>query len=210
MRLTNKIGRPAVTWLVVSLSVSVISCASYASKTKLSLGLGYENIYKIQQTQGRSMLFVRLGIARDLYLKNNVRYGFEAGARTGYQGLLDLSDSQQENVGGPDVVVHSGPRVDLLATAIMRLSDAKSNGVAKFGFDFSLLNFGRCDINGVPAVNIIGQIGLGRTLSDTSEVTVTVGASLPTTRVTLGYETEFTISTPYPNASITVSWLTTL
>ena len=98
--------------------------------------------------------------------------------------------------GGPSVVVYAGPRVQILGGIQQNIGS--NNGLfLKLGAEANQLNFGRCDINEVYAVNALSQIGLTHKLSAQSQMTLTLTRAYPLKKIHFTtQEADFRLNTP--------------
>ncbi len=161
-----------------------------------SVSTGFEYLSNMQKSQGQTLLVANAALGRTFKFNAIGFFSIELGASSGFSGLLDLPDTLQEQIGGPSVVVYAGPRIQILGGIQQNIGS--NNGLfLKLGAEANQLNFGRCDINEVYAVNALSQIGLTHKLSAQSQMTLTLTRAYPLKKIHFTtQEADFRLNTP--------------
>lgn len=189
----------------------------------LGVGAGYEELNGLVSDQVHNVL-TRMSLSTEIPILTNAKpsnrsntklggsrklsqlhVGFEVAARNGFTGALEISNEIQTEISGPTPVALSSPMLEFLGT-VRTCTDSKIPYIlGKFGFDFSVLKFDRADLMSTNIANILGFVGFGFKVTETSDVHILVTGSKPLTRINLG--DIYTIDNPYTQKAILVEFV---
>lgn len=190
-------GRPGNTLLLNNFKVEV-------GPLMFGLAGGYELVTGLHNGQ-EDNLFVRLSLAKELltvpfFRSDKLYLGFEAAARSGYYGPLDISNEIQEIIGGPTPVVSSSPEVEFLATIRKNIFNTRGYLVTKLGAEFSILKFDRYDLSSSKATTLLGYVGLGFKFNTNNDIYILVSDAKPFSKVC--FANIYCITDPYTNPGV--------
>lgn len=184
---------------------------AFAYPTRIFLSAGYETISGLQQSQNTNLL-TRISLSKELssigHEKSGIIYfGVEVSGRTGFYGPLNISDTIQDDIGGPTPVIYSTPRLEILATARKYIGTSKVFISGSLGVDFSILKFDRCDLASSNTMNFLGYVGLGIKLNKKTELNIAISKSKPMSELQFP---SYSINNPYTQTAILIGFSYTL
>ncbi|MDF1678729.1 MAG: hypothetical protein P1U32_08565 [Legionellaceae bacterium] len=185
---------------------SPLACSPNA--LTFGVGVGYEDIRGLISDQKNNVL-TRISVSKEIFMMDatqsiKMHTGFEIAARNGFTGALDISDEIQEEITGPTPIALSSPEVELLGTARASVGRKAPYVLTKFGVSLSVLKFDRADLTSSKISNLIGFIGLGFQLTDSSDIHLLVTGSRPLSKLRL--DGLYTIYNPYTQKAFLVEF----
>ncbi len=175
------------------------------------VGAGYEEIHGLISDQVNNVL-TRISLAKEVSMWNitessRVYVGFEVAARNGFSGALDISDAIQDEISGPTPIAMASPELEFLVAARATTGNRSVPYIlAKFGANFSVLKFDRADLMSSDISNLLGFIGLGYTLSETSDIHLLATGSRPLTKLYFDGRL-YSIDNPYTQKALLVEFV---
>lgn len=207
MRLIRKRRKASI---IIVISLMVLNNQVNSKGSQLGLGFGYETISGLVNLQ-QDNLFGRVSLSKDVYSLEGFQghplsVGFELAVRTGFYGALNITDYEQDKIGGPTPIASSSPRIELLATGRQYLNADRVFSLAKFGVDFSMIKFDRCDLASSTAVNLLGYVGVGMDLTKKSTIQVAISGSSPMSELNFPVSSHIIMNTPYSQVAVLLNW----